>query len=148
MENDGRISNDRFSFTIGRLKESRNRLRRLSEENRFRDVDEIWEAYCDVEEAIAIANFVLGAFDSVGKIRKLTVTLKDDPTSMLEADLRKKFSSIEMNLVAAQERFSKGMGDEGTELARRARDDLKIMLIGHARSERNNLRKSKTTKKN
>ncbi|MDA4111832.1 MAG: hypothetical protein OK439_04795 [Thaumarchaeota archaeon] len=135
-EQDKESSTPKFSFTIRRLNESSSRLARLSDQNRIRDVEEIWEAYCDVEEAIAISNFKLGVFDRVGKTRKLTISFKDDPSKMPEQDLRKRFISIESNLSAAKENFEKGMGDEGAELARRARDDLKKMLIGHEKSNK------------
>jgi hypothetical protein len=130
------LSKNGFSIIIGRLEESRNRLRHLSEENNMRDIDEIWEAYCDVEEGIALSNFVLEAFDHAGKFRRLSVALKDDPDRIGNEDLRKKFSLIDANLTASLEKFSKGSGEDGAEFARRARDALKKMLIAHSKSDK------------
>ncbi len=131
----------KFSLVLGRFEECKNRLRSLFTENRMRDIDQIWEAYCNVEEGIALSNFVLRSFDRLGVRRKLTVSAKDNPESMNEMDLRKKLSYVEQNLVSAIEGFSKGEEIEAAEFARRARDALKSMLIAQSREERKKNRK-------
>src|ERR1700730_14940663 len=125
METD---STGRFSLVAGRLRDCVNRVSMLLEQDRIRDIDEIWEAYCDVEEGIALSNFAIGAFDRLGKMRKLSVSLKDDPKRMQENELRKKFSFVIENIRASLEKFSRAQGEDGAEMALRAREVLKKML--------------------
>ena len=106
----------------------------------MRDIDEIWEAYCDVEEGIALSNFALGAFDRLGKRRKLTVSLKDDPSRLPAGELRRKFSFVEQYVSSSIEEFSRGKGEDAVESARKARDVLKSMLIAHSSAEKRSRR--------
>ena len=130
----------KFSLILGRLEKCKNRLRSLSTENRLRDIDQIWEAYCEVEEGIALSNFVLRSFDSLGVRRRLTVTANDNPETMSEVELQKKLFFVEENISSSIDRFSIGNGTEAAELARRARDVLKSMLIAQARDQKKSRR--------
>jgi hypothetical protein len=136
---------NRFALVLGRLLDCETRIKKLLAVAQIRDFDEIWEAFCDVEEGIALSNFALGSFDRLGKRRKLTVSQKDDPDRMTDDELRKKFSLVQENLRTSLENFSRGTGEDGVELARRARDFLKIMLIAHSSAEKRSRRSSRTS---
>ena len=119
-----------------RIKRSRNRVIFLTNENRLRDLNEIWEAYYDVEEAILISKIVFGGFDTPGKSRKLNVPRNFDFSKLNDSEIRAKFESVENNLSLAESKLEIKSGDETIEYLRRARDQLKIMLLSPEKPSR------------
>jgi hypothetical protein len=112
-----------------RIKRSRNRVVSLTDENRLGNLSEIWEAYYDVEEAILISKIVFGGFDKPGKSRKLKVPTDFDFSKLNDSEIRAEFESIENNLSLAESKLEIRSGEEMIEYLRRARDQLKIMLL-------------------
>jgi hypothetical protein len=145
MERAKKDPRERFALVLGRLRDCEDRIKNLLMEGKIRDIDEIWEAYCVVEEGIALSNFALGAFDRLGKRRKLTVSAKDDPLKMSEDDLRKKYSFVQDSLARSLEQFITGAGEAGAESARKARDVLKTMLIACSDTEKRESRRVRTS---
>ncbi|MFI5420799.1 MAG: hypothetical protein ACHQ1H_07505, partial [Nitrososphaerales archaeon] len=94
----------KFSFVLGRLEKCKILVVSLISQNRLRDIDQIWEAYCNVEEGIALSNFALGSFDRIGVRRKLSVSVNDNPETMNETELRKKLSFVQENITESIEK--------------------------------------------
>ena len=99
-------------------------------------MDEIWEAYFDLEEAILMAKVVFDAFNKLGKLRSLP-----EFTGLSEPIVRAAFQKVEANLAAAERQLPQLLGDETIESLRRARDQLKALLL--ANSSKRSLRKSR-----
>jgi hypothetical protein len=132
----------KFSLVLERLQKCKSLVLSIFAQNSLREIDQIWEAYCDVEEGIALSNFALGSFDRLGVRRKLSVSPKDNPETMNENELRKKLSFVEENVTASIDKFAKGEGDVAAELARKARDVLKAMLIAKSKWEKKKIGKN------
>jgi hypothetical protein len=120
-----------------RIKKSQNRVIFLTNNNRLRDLNEIWEAYYDVEEAILISKIIFSGFDMTGKLRKLNVPLNFDFSKLTDSKIRAKLESIGKNLSLAESRLGTRSRDETIEYLRRARDELKVMLLSPEKSARN-----------
>ncbi len=109
---------------LERIRKAKERLAVLNSENRVRDPDEIWEAYYDVEEAILMAKVVFHGFDRPGKMRKLPAY-----TGLSDEDVRAKISSAEDSLSLAEASLAKRAAEETIERLRKARDQLKAILL-------------------
>lgn len=112
-------------YVSGKIKTALNRLAVLnSSQSRLRDFDETWEAYYDLEEAILMAKIVFEAFDRPGRIRKLR-----SPSKLSDEEIRAALRTAEDNLLKAEQKLIDRAGDQTVEFLRRARDELKIILL-------------------
>jgi hypothetical protein len=116
-------------YVRDRIRRSQDRISNLTKNNRLRDVDEIWEAYYDVEEAILISKIIFGGFDKPGKIRTLNIPTDFDFFKLSDSEIRAKFESVGKNLSLAELKLELSSGEETIESLRRARDEVKIMLL-------------------
>ncbi|MGI0090623.1 MAG: hypothetical protein ACREBS_02840 [Nitrososphaerales archaeon] len=134
-------------YVLSSMGDARARLAKMKNVEEFlRDLDEVWEAYCDIEQAIAISKFVFRSPAKLGKIRKLQISSKCDPLVIPADELRSKYEFADSNLVAAGEQLKEGNGEKGIELARRARDELKILLLSNRKSEKSTRRRQNMQK--
>jgi hypothetical protein len=128
-----------LAFVLANTGEAKRRISNMlvSGENSelSKKMDEIWETYCDIESAIAMSKLVFGANNKLGVTRKISVSGKFDPMIMSWGEFRAKLVEVDSNLSLARSRFQHGSAEDAIELARKARDELKIMLISHRRSE-------------
>lgn len=118
-----------ISFVNERIVRSRDRICVLNSHNRLRDKDEIWEAYYDLEEAILMSKVIFRGFDKPGKRRRLPKI-----ANLSDEEVRAKFKITEASLRSAERSLTKQAGDETIEFLRRARDQLKLMLLVYAPS--------------
>ena len=112
------------SFVNDRIKSSRDRISVLNSPGRLRDRDEIWEAYYDLEEAILMSKIIFNGFDKLGKRRRLPKI-----ADLSDKEIRARFRVAEDNLNSAESNLSNLKGDETIESLRRARYQLKLMLV-------------------
>lgn len=99
-------------------------------------MNEIWEAYCDIEQAIQVSKYVFKIEDELGTRRKLVVSMKNDPLLISSGELSKRFKKATSNIDLALKAFAEERADDEIEFARRARDELKVMLSARKMSER------------
>ena len=110
------------------------RIGNMRSESRFRDVDEIWETYCNVEMAIALSKFIVGTKMSSGRIRRVKISGSSDPSVIDYENLERAFALIESEILASKKKLQEGKGGESIELARKARDRLKMMILGRRKN--------------
>ena len=125
-----------ISHVRERITRSQDRIIHLVNANRLRDLDEIWEAYYDVEEAILLSKIIFGGFDKPGKTRKLNVPTNFDFLKLSESEIRAKFESVGKCLSVAEGKLAQGSEDDMIEFLRRARDELKVMLLSPNRTSK------------
>jgi hypothetical protein len=113
----------------------------MERDKKLRDMSEIWEVYCDVEQAIEVSKFLFGLHARLGNIRALSASVKNDPTTIPLNDLIAKFRFVDSALESAIKEYNIGNGEAAIELARRARDQLKNLLLGKKKAEVSRLRK-------
>jgi hypothetical protein len=135
------MSSKGAKFVISSLREARRRLASIDSNKKMLDVGELWEAYCDLEQSIEVSKYIFNIAESIGTYRKLVSSIKNDPTMLSPSELAKRFKRTESNIDAALEAFERGRGEEEIEFARKARDELKIMLLGRKKTERAGYRK-------
>jgi hypothetical protein len=99
-------------------------------------MDEIWEAYFDLEEAILMAKVVFDAFSKPGKLRKLP-----EFSGVSDPIVRAAIQKAKANLAVAEKKLPLLLGDETIESLRRARDQLKALLVANVTKK--SLRKSR-----
>ncbi len=134
---------DGLEYVLSSLREARNRLGKMDSEEKYRDASEIWEALCDVEQAIEVSKFVFHLHDRLGKVRTLTVSSKNSPATLDLDELKSRYRFVESALVSADIAYREGKAEDAIEWARKARDQLKILLLGKYKSERLKLRKGR-----
>src|SRR5579872_5181400 len=82
MKNIARQQSKGIEFILSSLKEAHKRFAELDSEEKLRSANMIWEAYCDVEQAIEISKFVFNLHERLGKVRSLKVSSKNDPKTI------------------------------------------------------------------
>jgi hypothetical protein len=117
-----------ISFIDERVKRSRERLAVLNSKTDPKDLDEIWETYYDLEEAIFMAKIIFGGFDKQGRLRRLP----DFSQGFSGEEVRAKIQAAERNLSRAESSLQKLAGNETIELLRAARDQAKMILLAEA----------------
>ena len=129
-ETKGTVSVKRLGVeTIGR---AHNLLVNAIEEDKMRDVDLIWNAYVNVELSIGIMKFIVGS-PRVGKKRKLVASKKNDVLLLPAEQLKAKIELINHELEECEHEFAVGSTEHGLTIARKARDELKLLLLGSGR---------------
>lgn len=132
--------NDSISGRLENLLSFLDSAKKRSNESRslkkIRGMDYIWEMYCDVETAVLLSKFVFKELPKLEKLRKLSFSNKDDPEKIPYDQLLRRYDLIESEIDVARSDFSSGKEVDGLEHARRARDQLKIMLLGIRKSRR------------
>ena len=98
-------------------------------ESKSRFSDELWEAYTAVETAIAMSKTVFGGYKTLGVMKKIRTSKKSNPLSMTSEEFSAVMSLISSELGIAQTCFSELRSDPGLEHARKARDELKRLLL-------------------
>jgi hypothetical protein len=113
------------SFIFERIEKARQRISVLNPNDSFnRDSEEIWETYCDVEEAILMAKVVFRGFDRPGRLRKL-LEIKE----ISEKTIRASMETASHNLDLAYSDLVRQRGNELVEHLRAAREQLKSLVI-------------------
>jgi hypothetical protein len=112
------------AFVSERILDARRRLNVLISKVHPRDLDEIWEAYYDLEEAILMTRVVFYGFDRPGRPRRLSVS-----AGKSDDEIRAMFQKAVESLVIAEKYLSKQMGEETIVALRKARDQLKALLL-------------------
>jgi hypothetical protein len=128
-------------FVFKSLEEARKRLASMDSELKLRDTNEIWEAYCDVEQAIEASKFIFGLHDRLGKARALKVSSRNDPKLMPLSDLVARYKIADSALLSAENAYRHGGGEKGIDCARTARDELKALLLGRRKMIRAKINK-------
>ena len=128
MEKESKISFERVESVISLLQDARTRLSNVKQTDQRDNPEVIWESYCDVEQSIELSKFVFNLNSCLGKIRALPASKKNAPESMPTAELMARCRMIDSFLVSATAQYQNGNGGSGIEFARRARDELKILL--------------------
>jgi len=130
-----------MQFVLSSLEDAQKRLARFDTEEKLRNTSEIWEAYCDIEQAIEVSKFVFNLHGRLGKIRSLKVSTKNDPKSIPSGELRSRYRFVNSAIASAADAYRHGRGEEAIEFARKARDELKILLLGRRKTERSEVHK-------
>jgi hypothetical protein len=116
-----------INFVSTRIKKCRERLAVLNSENDLQNMNAIWEAYFDLEEAILMAKVIFDAFNKVGKLRKLPQF-----SELSDQVIRAAFQTAEVNLSKAENHLNQLSGDATIESLRKARDQLKALMATNA----------------
>jgi len=133
MEKGQRLETKGIEFVLSSLGEAREKLASMDSEEKLRNSSRIWEVYCDIEQAIEVSKFVFGLHDRLGAIRTLRVSGKDDlRTSHIDV-LSAKYKLVNSEIASAEKEYEMGNGESAIEFARRARDELKVLLLGEGR---------------
>jgi hypothetical protein len=111
------------------LDSCKKRLADMRTDRNLRDMDALWEAYSDLESAIGLSKFVFYIPLKAGTFRRLTVSKEADPRVVPDKELERKYSIVESGIVTAQTLLTGNSVEEGIELLRKARDELKAMLL-------------------
>ena len=141
MEKEAGQQSKGMQFVLSSLEDARKRLAHLDTEEKIRNTSEIWEAYCDVEQAIEVSKFIFDLHERLGKIRSLKVSTKNDPKSIPLEELRARYRFVNSTIASAVDAYRHGRGEEAIEFARKARDELKILLLGRRKTERSEVDK-------
>jgi hypothetical protein len=120
-----------ISYIQERMKNCEDRLSVLTSDEHIGNMDEVWEAYYDLEEAILIANMAFDGFNRIGKLRKIP-----EITGLSEIVIRATFNKSLENIGKAREMLSKHQGKETIEYLRLARDPLKGLLLAVERKRK------------
>lgn len=132
-------------FVLSSLDTARKRIMELKTETQLRDINTIWETYCDIEQSIEVSKYLFKLHDRLGTYRRLTASAKNNPVTLPKQTLISIYESVDSSVVSAAKAVKDGRGLEAIELARHARDQLKVLLLGLAKSEQLILRR-KTNK--
>ena len=116
-----------IDFVSTRIEKCQERITVLNSENRLWDMNEIWEAYFDLEEAILMTKVIFDAFNKVGKLRKLP-----EFSELSDQVVRAAFQTAEANLSKAENNLNQLSGEATIESLRKARDQLKALLAANA----------------
>lgn len=135
MEKESKSRANEIDSVLLSLSNARNRLTRMLESKNFRDPIEIWEVYCDVEQAIAASKFAYGSSVRSGKIRALVASIKNDPATIPLNELIIRYNLVDTAIASALAEYSNENGESAIEFARKARDQLKILLAGRKKAE-------------
>jgi len=120
-----------ISYIQERIKNCEERLSVLNSGESLDNMDAVWEAYYDLEEAIFIANMAFNGFNRIGKLRKIP-----EVTGLSQIVIRATFNKALENIAKARNMLSKHQGEETIEYLRRARDPLKGLLLADGRKRK------------
>lgn len=134
-----------MQFVLASLASARKRIALIKIESKFRDTDEIWETYCDIEQSIEVSKYVFKLQNRLGKYRKLKVSSQNDPATLALTKLCAIYDEVDSLVISACEAAKQGKGEDAIELSRRARDQLKILLLGQAKSERKKMSQERSS---
>ncbi|MHB1867488.1 MAG: hypothetical protein ACYCPP_00910 [Nitrososphaerales archaeon] len=136
MEREAGQQSQGMQFVLSSLEDARKRLAHFDTEEKLRNTSEIWEVYCDIEQGIEVSKFVFNLHERLGKIRPLKISTKNDPKSIPLEELRARYRFVNSAIASAADAYRRGSGEEAIEFARKARDELKILLLGRRKTER------------
>lgn len=123
-----------MQFVLDSFAGARKRLATMKLESRLRDIDEIWEAYCDIEQSIEVLKFAF-RLNRLGKYRRLVASSKNDPTTLPLTTLARIYDRVDALITSADSAVKEARGEDAIEWSRSARDQLKVLLLGKAKSE-------------
>jgi len=116
----------------------------MNDEAKIRDIDLIWKVYAKVELAIGIGKYLVTQEDRLGRLNELRSSITNDPAIMPLDTLKKNLLQCESELEYAEYDFETTGGTQaGLQAARRCRDSLKSLLLGHRKNVRGRLRRGK-----
>ncbi len=130
MEKASKAETKRIEFVLSSLSEARKGLANMDSEEKLRNASRIWEVYCDIEQAIEVSKFVFSLQVQVGTIRALKVSGKNDLGTISIDDLSAKYRLVNSDIISAEKACEMGNGESVIEFARKARDELKVLLLG------------------
>ncbi|MDG7000835.1 MAG: hypothetical protein JRN15_17210 [Nitrososphaerota archaeon] len=100
----------------------------------LRNIERIWETYCDVEMAIGLAKYLDSPAITTGSYRRVKVSGKSDPAIAEHKDLEKEFALIKSQVISSKKSLLEGKKSDSIELARKARDRLKAMFLSNRKN--------------
>ena len=107
----------------------------LVDESKIRKIELIWRIYFDVEFSVGLGRFLVrNANAFVGKYRKVVVSKKNDLLSMPLAQLKERIRAIDSELECALYDFETSPSERGLEFGRKARDELKMLILGSTKA--------------
>lgn len=114
-------------FALDRISRARANLAVLKDSVTLseKDYDAVWEAYYCLEEAILVARIAFSGFDSPGHMRKLP----ELPRKITEEIFRAILQATNNGMDAAENEFHRHRGPRAVDDLRRARDQLKGLLL-------------------
>jgi len=119
------------TFVYDRIQSATKRLTVLAAEKRLHDIDAIWETYYQIEEAVLVAKVLFKGFDRPGKFRKLP-----EFQALSDSVVRAAIKIAEENLLLAETNLVSRHGPETIEFLRKARDQMKALVIVGDKSAR------------
>lgn len=141
------VSSPGTNFVLDSLGSARKRIASMKNNSKLRDIDEIWETYCDIEQSIEVSKFAFKLHNRLGKHRRLAASSKNDPSTLTVDELTSLYADIDSLIVSAENAVREGRGEDAIDLSRSARDQLKMLLMGQAKSEQTRMRNKKETLK-
>jgi hypothetical protein len=136
MEKKPTTKNNGITLVLSSLREASNTFSSMDSEEKLRDTSRIWEIYCDIEQAIEVSKFVFNLHFQLGKIRTLRVSLKNNPATIPIEGLSKIYRDVNSNIVTATRAYEAGDAESAIEFARKARDEIKILLLAERKTRR------------
>ncbi len=67
----------------------------MKDNSNLRDIGEIWETYCDIEQSIEVSMFVFKLNDRLDKYRRLTVSSKNYPSTLPLSTLKSLYDNVD-----------------------------------------------------
>ena len=136
MEKASKAETKGIEFVLSCLSEARKKPASMNSEEKLRNTLRIWEAYCDIEQAIEVSKFVFRLHDQLGTIRTLEISEKTNPETTPVDELATKYRLANSDIESAEKACEKMNGESAIEFARKARDELKILLLGERKIKR------------
>ena len=133
-------------FVLDSFAAARKRLALMKIESRLRDLDDIWEAYCDIEQSIEVSKFLFKLHNRLGRHRKLVASARNDPAVIPLTTLAKIYVKVDVFVASADKATREGRGGDAIEFARSARDQLKLLLLGQAKSEQTDSKRNRSAR--
>ncbi|MDG6995916.1 MAG: hypothetical protein JRN52_08335 [Nitrososphaerota archaeon] len=125
---------DEMKLVLGLLESACERIDDMHANSGLRDIARIWETYCDVEMAIGLAKHLGSPTITMGSYRRVKVSGKSDPSIAELKDLEKEFALIKSEVISSKTSLLEGRKSDSIELARKARDRLKAMLLSNRKN--------------
>ena len=120
-----------LKLTLEAMSRARNLLSEgLQDEEEIRKIGLIRRAYFDVEFSIGLGRFLVkNSKTKIGKLRYVVVSKKNNPLLMPIDLLKERFNAIIIDLEFAGYDFETAPSERGLESARKARDELKMLIL-------------------
>ena len=130
MNSDKAEESEPIKIVLEAMSHARKRLSAALEEGRCRDINLLWRTYMDVEFSIGIGKFLVKETEGkLGMKRKIVISKKKDPLQMSPENLDVTIRAIDHELQKAEIGFQVMPSEDAIESARKARDELKMLIL-------------------